>query len=62
MNKRIFYLTLRIVGIIAVLIFTYYSVWDEDVVKFIKFIIIMTAVLFLINYFNKRSKRNDKKV
>lgn len=60
LNKKIFYLTLRIVGIIAGLLFAYYCVLEEDVDKFIKYIITLTAGLFLIIYFNKRSKRNDK--
>ena len=60
LNKKTFYLTLRIVGIIAVLLFAYYCVLEEDVDKFIKYIIILTAGLILIIYFNKRSKRNDK--
>ncbi|WP_210468389.1 hypothetical protein [Sporosarcina sp. 6E9] len=60
LNKKTFYLTLRIVGIIAVLLFAYYSVLEEDVVQFIKYLITLTVVLFLIVYSNKRSKRKDE--
>lgn len=60
LNKKIFNLTLRIVGIFAVLLFAYYSVLEEDVVQFIKYVITLTVVLFLIINSNKRPKQKDE--
>ncbi|WP_404457667.1 hypothetical protein [Sutcliffiella horikoshii] len=58
MDKRIFYLILQIVSIIGILIFTYYFVWDEQLVKFIIFSIVTASIILLGYYFfNKKSKR-----
>ncbi|GIN64002.1 hypothetical protein J27TS8_39950 [Robertmurraya siralis] len=61
MDKRIFYLILQIVSIIGILIFTYYFVWDEQLVKFIIFSIVTVSIILLGYYFfHKKSKRNNK--
>ncbi|KMJ57252.1 hypothetical protein AB685_17790 [Bacillus sp. LL01] len=59
MDKRIFYLVLQIIIIIGSLIFTYYFVWDKQLVKFIIFTVMVISISLVGYYFSKKYKRDN---
>lgn len=62
LGKRILYLILQIICIIGSLIFTYYFVWDEQLVKFIIFTVMVISISLLGYYLNKKFKRDNKSI
>lgn len=57
LDKRISYLILQMMFIIGMLLFSYYFVWDKQLVKVIIFFVMVTSIILFGYYLNKKFKR-----
>ncbi|MDX5476227.1 MAG: hypothetical protein LPK00_11895 [Bacillaceae bacterium] len=57
MDKRMLYLILQITIIIGALLFSYYFVFNEQWIKVLLFFVMVTSIILLGYYFNKKFKR-----
>ena len=61
MNKRIVYLTLQIIGIIGILIFSYYFIWGERWMHFIIWAVMVITIMLLGILLTKKFKRGNNR-
>ena len=59
LDKRISYLILQMMFIIGMLLFSYYFVWDKQLVKVIIFFVMVTSIILFGYYLNKKFKRDN---
>jgi hypothetical protein len=60
LNKKFFYLILQVTGIIGVVLFAYYFVFNKQMIRVIVWTVMVISILLLGIYLRNNLKRNGK--